>query len=159
MEETTNKDPYAGTLDGERGTRTGSPKSDSAFDEVQHPRHYNAHASGVECIEVMERLGANLGTAFKYLWRANEKHETPVTDFKKALWYLRRELTFTWEPSTATEERLRRVVHHEDPSVGKAMVAIFNAATSETGSVVAQRNIDLAIECVEEELWRLGKTT
>lgn len=61
------------------------------FDEVQRPEHYNSHPSGVECIEVAEKLGFNLGNAFKYLFRSDLKHATPVTDLKKALFYVERE--------------------------------------------------------------------
>lgn len=59
-------------------------------DAVDHPRHYNAHGSGIECIDLAEHLGFNLGNALKYLWRCEEKG-APLTDLKKAAWYLRRE--------------------------------------------------------------------
>jgi hypothetical protein len=61
-------------------------------DEVDHPSHYNKHPSGVECITVVEHMGFNVGNAIKYLWRAEEKHEDPTTDLKKALWYIQREI-------------------------------------------------------------------
>lgn len=125
------------------------------FDEVQRPKHYNSSPSGVECIEIMERLGANLGSAFKYLWRADDKHETPTTDLKKALWYLRRELAFEWEPSTTTEARLKRVVPHETFAVGSAMWATFDAAWN--GSSEKRAVIEKAIGFVEMELQRLEK--
>ena|SRR5690349_524392 len=60
------------------------------FDIVQRPKHYNAHPSGVECIEIAEYMGFNLGNAFKYLWRAGLKAEDSTQDLEKALWYLRR---------------------------------------------------------------------
>ena len=55
------------------------------------PRHYQRHPSGVECIDVAEHFGFNLGNTIKYIWRADEKGD-PVTDLRKALWYLRREI-------------------------------------------------------------------
>lgn len=61
------------------------------FDEIARPVHYNSHRSGVECIAVAEQLGFNLGNAFKYLFRSDIKHTTPVTDLKKALFYVERE--------------------------------------------------------------------
>ena len=128
----------------------------TTFDEV-NPRHYKSHRSGIECIEIMERLGANLGTAFKYLWRADEKHETPIVDLKKALWYLRRELDFKWEPSATTEARLRRVVPHETFAVGSAMLAILEAADSETASVEKRIVILKAIEFAEMEMRRIAE--
>ena len=32
---------------------------------VNHPKHYNAHPSGVECITVVEHMGFNGTTHFK----------------------------------------------------------------------------------------------
>ena len=59
---------------------------------VNHPVHYNRHPSGVECIDVVEHMGFNLGNAVKYIWRADLKHENASEDLLKALWYMRREL-------------------------------------------------------------------
>jgi hypothetical protein len=47
----------------------------TGFDIVQRPRHYNNHPSGVECIEIMEHMTANLANAFKYGWRGGLKIE------------------------------------------------------------------------------------
>lgn len=58
---------------------------------MNHPRHYNAHPSGVECIDVVEHMGFNLGNAVKYLWRADLKG-APLEDLEKAAWYVRREI-------------------------------------------------------------------
>lgn len=56
---------------------------------VDHPRHYNSHPSGVECIEICEHMTFNLGNAFKYGWRYKDKGD-PVENLKKMLWYLNR---------------------------------------------------------------------
>lgn len=56
---------------------------------VNHPRHYNAHPSGVECIEIMEHMTCNLGNAFKYGWRYQEKGD-PIENLQRMLWYLKR---------------------------------------------------------------------
>ncbi len=61
-------------------------------DDVDHPKHYNAHPSGVECITVVEHLTFNVGNAIKYLWRAGLKGAL-VEDLKKARWYIDREIT------------------------------------------------------------------
>lgn len=61
----------------------------TAYDPVHKPLHYNAHPSGVECIEIAEYMGFNLGNAFKYLWRCGLK-DSSVQDLEKALWYVRR---------------------------------------------------------------------
>lgn len=62
-----------------------------AQDAVNHPPHYNAHPSGVECSTVVEHMGFNVGNAMKYLWRADEKGNA-LEDLKKAAWYIQREI-------------------------------------------------------------------
>jgi hypothetical protein len=60
-------------------------------DNVNHPKHYTSHPSGVECIQITEHMGFNLGNALKYIWRADLKHDA-LEDLKKAAWYLQREI-------------------------------------------------------------------
>ena len=62
-----------------------------ALDPVNHPPHYTSHPSGVECIQVTEHMGFNLGNAVKYIWRADEKG-APLQDLRKAVWYIEREI-------------------------------------------------------------------
>lgn len=59
-------------------------------DRVNHPRHYTSHPSGIECIQIVEHMGFNLGNAIKYIWRADMKGG--VEDLQKAMWYLEREI-------------------------------------------------------------------
>ena len=59
-------------------------------DPVNHPAHYTAHPSGVECITITEHFNFNIGNAIKYLWRAGLKGNA-VEDLKKAAWYATRE--------------------------------------------------------------------
>jgi hypothetical protein len=60
-------------------------------DPVNHPKHYTTHPSGVECIQITEHMGFNLGNAMKYIWRADEKNNA-VEDLRKAVWYVQREI-------------------------------------------------------------------
>ena len=62
-------------------------------DMVNHPDHYKS--GKYECIEVMIEVYGKEATsdfcllnAFKYLFRANKKHNTPTEDISKAIWYL-----------------------------------------------------------------------
>lgn len=59
-------------------------------DNVNHPKHYTSHPSGVECITVTEHFNFNIGNAIKYLWRANDKNG--LEDLRKAAWYVNREI-------------------------------------------------------------------
>lgn len=58
---------------------------------INHPAHYNRHPSGIECIDVVEHFGFNVGNAIKYLWRADHKGNA-IEDLSKAKWYVEREI-------------------------------------------------------------------
>ena len=60
---------------------------------VDHPKHYNQHPSGVECIEITQHYDFCIGNAIKYLWRAGIKNQhTTVEDLKKAIWYINKKI-------------------------------------------------------------------
>ena len=60
-------------------------------DLVNHPDHYTSHPSGIECIQITEHMGFCLGSAFKYIWRADLKDDA-IQDLKKAKWFIDREI-------------------------------------------------------------------
>lgn len=64
-------------------------------DNVNHPKHYTSHPSGIECIEITRHYCFAIGNAIKYLWRAGLKVEEGLTnkqkeieDLEKAKWYI-----------------------------------------------------------------------
>jgi hypothetical protein len=59
---------------------------------VDHPKHYNSHPKGIECIDVIEDFSFNVGNAMKYLWRAGLKTDSPLEDLEKAIWYIQCEI-------------------------------------------------------------------
>lgn len=63
-------------------------------DKVNHPKHYNSHPSGIECITITEHFNFNIGNAIKYLWRSNFKG-AQLEDLRKARWYIDREIQRT----------------------------------------------------------------
>jgi hypothetical protein len=68
-------------------------ETSSTDDPVNHPKHYNSHPSGVECIAITRHHSFNIGNAIKYLWRAGLKDGvTRQQDLKKAIWYIEDEL-------------------------------------------------------------------
>lgn len=69
----------------------------SVSDPVNHPSHYTSHPSGVECITITEHMGFNLGSALKYVWRADLKGDA-IQDLEKARWYIDRELALRNKP-------------------------------------------------------------
>lgn len=106
-----------------------------AVDMVNHPPHYTAHPSGVECVEVIESCGLLVGNAIKYLWRYDLKHG--LEDLQKARWYAERELDRRRNDSRAigifTEAGTRameRWMAAEDD--GPVRNAIFSLLISET---------------------------
>lgn len=92
-------------------------------DLINHPPHYTSHPSGVECIQVVEHMGFNLGNALKYIWRADLKGDA-IEDLKKAAWYVQREIerrtrdercpiTYSSSPNGVTTRCLLYVDHKE----------------------------------------------
>lgn len=79
----------------------------AGHDAVNHPAHYTSHPSGVECIQVTEHMGFNLGNAVKYIWRADLKADA-VEDLKKARWYIERELQKRGVPALTGESDVDR---------------------------------------------------
>jgi len=68
------------------------------MDNVNHPKHYTSSpakcsecGAGIECIQITEHMGFSLGSAVKYLWRCDLKHDA-IEDLKKAVWYIEREI-------------------------------------------------------------------
>lgn len=70
------------------------------METVNHPKHYNQHPSGVECITIVEHFTLNVGNAVKYAWRAGLKvpegapdsRAAQIEDLRKARWYIDREI-------------------------------------------------------------------
>lgn len=60
-------------------------------DPVNHPKHYTSHPSGIECIQIIEHMGFCLGSAVKYIWRADLKGG--IEDLEKAVWQIQREIS------------------------------------------------------------------
>ena len=73
-----------------------TPTPAPAVDET-NPDHYQHFSNNTEVIDIAENLSYNAGNAVKYLARATRtdgqtKHENPLTDLKKAKWYVEREI-------------------------------------------------------------------
>jgi len=67
--------------------------SEGTYEWVEHPPHYNQTVPGIECIDVIEWLPANLAMVVKYCWRNGLKpSDDAVQDLQKAQFYLAREI-------------------------------------------------------------------
>ena len=60
-------------------------------DQVNNPKHYTSHPSGIECLEITRHMSFNLGNVFKYVWRADLKGKN-IEDLEKAAFYLHDEI-------------------------------------------------------------------
>lgn len=92
-----------------RPTPSRSQAAPIASDAVNHPKHYNSHPSGIECITIVRHLCFNLGNAVKYIWRAGLKssvHE--VEDLEKAIFYLRDEIKLRREQAGNDHNKVLR---------------------------------------------------
>lgn len=72
------------------------PQPENTADET-NPGHYQNFSYNTEVIDITENLSFNGGNAVKYLARATRvdgqtKHENPLTDLRKAKWYVEREI-------------------------------------------------------------------
>ena len=61
---------------------------------VQHPKHYNAHPAGIECIDVIRHYVCDIANAQKYLWRAGLKPEQGISDRDKEIEDLEKSLFY-----------------------------------------------------------------
>jgi len=87
---------------------TAPPASDvkgSHSAAVHHPKHYNSHPSGIECVEFSELLPGNLSHACVYVWRYRDKGQ-PEQDLAKALWFIDREAARTTSERLSARELL-----------------------------------------------------
>ena len=57
---------------------------------VEHPSYYNAHPSGVECIDIVRHYNFNVGNVIKNLWLHGLKREEGMNNKAKALEDLRK---------------------------------------------------------------------
>ena len=106
-------------------------------DNVNNPKHYTSHPSGIECYEINQFMSGNLAAAFKYVWRAGLKIST-IEDLEKAIWYLgteknlrkglqmSRTATMPYV-SQALKGKVSKVLKHEQGSKRAALAQIWSA--------------------------------
>ena len=75
-------------------------------DQVNNPKHYTSHPSGIECLEITRHMRFNLGNVMKYIWRADLKGKD-IEDLEKAAFYLQDEI------------ELRKKSKNADPECGR----------------------------------------
>jgi hypothetical protein len=65
-----------------------SNRGKTMSDLINHPPHYTAHQSKIECIEITRHLDFNRGCAIKYLWRCGKNESFYMHPRYKNFWRL-----------------------------------------------------------------------
>ena len=60
-------------------------------DPVNNPIHYQ-HPSGIQPIDILVHESFCCASAMKYILRHNKKGK-PIEDLRKAIWYLKKQIT------------------------------------------------------------------
>ena len=90
------------------------------MEHVNHPKHYNSHPNGIECIDIIRHYVCDIANAIKYLWRAGlkaemgmEDAEKEIEDLKKALWYIENFISLDQEGLIGRNAVIRDCEHLE----------------------------------------------
>jgi hypothetical protein len=95
----------------------GPSKGAHVSDKVNHPKHYNSHPSGVECLTVVRHMNFLLGNAVKYLWRAGLKEGADeIEDLKKAVFYIQDEIKLREGRSAVMTTGEKSIQGQEEPT-------------------------------------------
>jgi hypothetical protein len=105
--------------------------------KVNHPKHYNEHPSGVECIDIIKHMNWCLGSAIKYIWRADLK-DNDIEDLEKAIFCIQQEIDK--RNGESEEESARELEQREYPKSDHALDALsflfsWGKANNEEGSL------------------------
>ena len=87
-------------------------------DPVNQPKHYTSHPSGIDCIQITEHMGFNLGNALKYIWRCDLKQDA-IEDLRKARWYIDREIAKRTKPAFSPMVDWSKYIKQVEEECGK----------------------------------------
>lgn len=103
-------------------------------DNVNHPKHYTEHPSGVQCIEITRHMNFNLGNAIKYIWRSPLKGRE-IEDLRKAAFYINDEIArledLQFKKDIDEYEEKRTELYNQAQEALKQFEEIENAETIE----------------------------
>lgn len=147
------------------------------MESVNHPKHYNQHPNGIECIDVIRHYTCDIANALKYIWRAGLKPELgkadadkEIEDLKKALWYIedyRKHKEF--ESGSHVERRrieeiirevtghsLYEIIHGYDKTVATAIGYLLGIGIVRNGEVRRcvywDHDLEDAVRCIRERI-------
>ena len=101
------------------------------MEHVNHPKHYNQHPAGIECIDIIRHYTCDIANAIKYLWRAGLKAEMgmkdaekEIEDLNKALWYIEDYRKYINKHATYTVAKAEKDSSLPDKVICEAQVGI-----------------------------------
>lgn len=124
-------------------------------DNVNHPKHYNNHPSGVEYKEISKWLSGCIVQAFQYVWRAGSKDDNPKEqDLQKAIFWINEELTIPYDSAYSIPfgqtVLMDKVLEHEIGYKHNALKAIYMSNHFSSTERDRARFLEGAIESIEK---------
>lgn len=120
------------------------------YDEVNRPKHYCIHPSGVEPIEIEQHMTFLIGSAFKYCFRARYKGKF-IQDIDKAIWCLKKQKKqtqfFACSYSHKINEKILRIASFETITT---WTHLFRIIIEINKSPFDKRKIDRAIKALQK---------
>jgi hypothetical protein len=130
----------------------------SLEEEVNEPKHYRSHESGIEAIEITRWLQFDLGNCWKYCMRYRDKG-TPKKDLMKALWYINdfrkffidynNDSTFIHKIPEDIIEKMIKVTETDPVAEVRAMFELIIMISTQNG-VIDPKIIDTTIYGLEQ---------
>lgn len=130
----------------------------SLEEEVNKPKHYRSHESGIEAIEITRWLQFDLGNCWKYCMRYRDKG-TPKKDLMKALWYINdfhkffidynNDSTFIHKIPEDIIEKMIKVTETDPVAEVRAMFELIIMISTQNG-VIDPKIIDTTIYGLEQ---------
>ena len=110
------------------------------IDNVNNPKHYTSHPSGVQAIEITRWLRGPYSNACKYVMRGWDGLKgDPIEDLQKSIWYLNDAEKYPDYARRLPDEFFDAVKKyaHSDSDANKVacIIGIINAAGIESGNV------------------------
>ena len=134
------------------------------MEHVNHPKHYNSHPNGIECIDIIRHYTCDIANAIKYCWRAGRKSEMgmedaekEIEDLKKALWYIEDYRKHINKRATYTMAKAAKDSNLSDKVICEAQVGIvtgYNIADivkSYDEQVAAAMSLLLQVGLIQDE--------
>lgn len=145
-------------------------------ESVNHPKHYNSHPAGIECIDIIRHYTCDIANALKYLWRAGLKAELgkddadkEIEDLKKALWYIEdyndnfttyyvaKEKRIKAIVREVTDHSIEEITHGYEPNVCEAMGYLLQTGIIREGEIrqvyTWKFNLKLATRCIQDRIF------